>query len=339
VKSRSLRTRILIGTLFSMVGVVVAGHYFVQQLLLHGMPGLAHFLGLGSLGVFVLVVGLLLLRDGVSSVSNLRSRLAAVREGREQRVTGDYPTEIQPLVDDLNSLLHHRDEAVARAVAKAGDLAHGIKTPLAVLAREAERAEDAGHHELASTMRLQVERMQRQVDYHLAQARAAASSATLGVKTPVVESAEALARTLRRLHDGRGIAIDVAVPADHVVAVQRADLDEMLGNLLDNACRYARTRVQVSTRSTDATVAIVVDDDGPGLDESLREVVLKRGVRADEAGGGSGLGLAVVCDLASLYAGSIALDRADLGGLRARLVLPGTSSGAVLPSGLHVADT
>ncbi len=322
MKARSLRTRILVGTLLTMAGLVVAAHYSTALLLSHGMPGLAHAVGLGAFGFIILVFGLILLRGGVSSIVNLRARLVAVREGREHRVTGSYPIEVQPLVDDLNGLLDHRDDAVSRARAKAGDLAHGMKTPLAVLAQEADRADRAGHHDIAATVRQQVERMQRQVDYHLAQTRAAASAATLGVKTPVIESAEALARTLRRLHDGRSLAIDVGVSPDHFVNVQRPDLDEMLGNLLDNACRYARARVRITSAAVDRAIEIVVDDDGPGLEASMREAVLQRGVRAEDAGAGSGLGLAIVRELASLYGGSIGLERAESGGVRARLRLP-----------------
>jgi signal transduction histidine kinase len=165
--------------------------------------------------------------------------------------------------------------------------------------------------------------MRRQVDYHLAQARAAASGATPGARCAVADSAEPLARTLHRLHAERGVAIQVNVAPDHVFRGQREDLDEMLGNLLDNACKWARSRVTIASAACDNSVVITVDDDGPGLDGSMREAVLHRGVRADEAAPGSGLGLAIVRDLAELYGGSIALDASPLGGLRARLQLPG----------------
>ena len=229
---------------------------------------------------------------------------------------------MQPLVDDLNALIEHRERAVSRAVSKAGDLAHGLKTPLAVLAQEAERAETDGHHDLAATMSQQVERMRRQIDYHLAHARAAASGATPGVRCVVIASAEGLARTLLRLHAGRGIAIDVNVASDHCVRGQREDLDEMLGNLLDNACKWATSRVAVDASIDGASVVITVDDDGPGLAPSMREAVLQRGVRADQAAPGSGFGLAIVRDLAEVYGGSISLGAAPMGGLRARLQLP-----------------
>ncbi len=137
----------------------------------------------------------------------------------------------------------------------------------------------------------------------------------------VRESVDGLARTLQRLHADRGLTIAVEVPADLVVRTEREDLDEMLGNLIDNACKWARSRVVVSATSADGGVAITVDDDGPGLDVSMREAVLQRGVRADEAAPGSGIGLAIVRDLAELYRGSIALTHSPLGGLRALLRL------------------
>src|SRR6185436_19516309 len=137
----------------------------------------------------------------------------------------------------------------------------GLKTPLAVLAQEAERAQAAGQHELAAAIGHEVERMRRQIDYHLAQARAAAAGATPGARCVVHESADALARTLLRLHADRGLRIDVAAPANHVVRAEREDVDEMLGNLLDNACKWARTRVALESSSGDGHLVIAIDDD------------------------------------------------------------------------------
>jgi signal transduction histidine kinase len=194
-----------------------------------------------------------------------------------------------------------------------------------VLAQEAERADAAGHHELAETIGQQVDRMRRQVDYHLARARAAGAGATLGTWCPLLVSAEGLARTLQRLYAERGITIQVDVPPDLTVRVQREDLDEILGNLLDNACKWGRSQVAIAssqTGQTGAGVVVTVDDDGPGLAESMREAVLQRGVRADQTAPGSGFGLAIVRDLVELYGGSIALDRSPMGGVRARLEFP-----------------
>jgi signal transduction histidine kinase len=270
--------------------------------------------------------GLALVRAGLAPLDDMRRRLSDVRKGIHHELPGTYPTEVQPLVDDLNGLLDHRDRMVQRALAKAGDLAHGLKTPLAVLAREAEVAASRGQHDLANTMTQQVERMRRQIDYHLAHARAAASGATVGSRCSVSDSADALARTLLRLHAERGLAIDVQVPSDHSVRGQREDIEEMLGNLLDNACQWARSRVVITSSLHDSRVVVTVDDDGPGIEPSMREAVLQRGVRADEAAPGSGLGLAIVRDLAQLYGGSISLAEAPRGGLRARLELPAADS-------------
>jgi signal transduction histidine kinase len=266
--------------------------------------------------------GLLQVRRGLSPVNRLRARLSAVHDGRASRVEGRSPSEVQPLVDDLNDLLEQRERAIGRALAKAGDLAHGLKTPLALLAQDAERATAVAQHGLAASIDRQVERMRRQIEYHLAHARAAASGGVPGARCPVLESAEGLARTMRSLHAGRGIAIEADVPGAHAVRCQREDLDEMLGNLLDNACKWARSRVAIASSQGDGVIVITVDDDGPGLEPSRRSAVLRRGVRSDEAAAGSGLGLAIVNDLAELYGGSITLDASPLGGVRAALRLP-----------------
>jgi signal transduction histidine kinase len=261
-------------------------------------------------------------RGGLSTLDRLRSAIARVRDGSDRRIDGAYPAEVQPLVDELNAFLEYRDRTVARAISKAGDLAHGLKTPLAVLSQEAADAAAIGHHDLAAAIEHQIERMRRQVDYHLAQARAAASGATPGTRCVIVESVEGLRRTLERLNADRGVVIDVQVAPTHAARVQREDLDEMLGNLLENACKWADSRVQVSSRLDGDRVEILLEDNGPGIAEGLREEVLQRGVRADEASPGSGLGLAIVRDLAELYGGSIALQAASPRGLCARLTLP-----------------
>ncbi|MBI1876310.1 MAG: hypothetical protein HYS05_20790 [Acidobacteria bacterium] len=321
---RSLRLRLVLAFILWTAGLLAITNV-VATALAHRiplMPRVAHGSAISVVAVISMVAGLWQVRRGLSPFHQLRTRLSSVRDGCDHRVEGRYPAEVQPLVDDLNALLDHRERAVSRALAKAGDLAHGLKTPLAVLAQEAERAEAAGHHELAATISQQVERMRRQMDYHLAHARAAASGATPGARSPVLASADGLSRTLLRLYDGRGLRIDVIVSPEHHARVQREDLDEMLGNLLDNACKWARSRVTVASSQDESGVVIVVDDDGPGIDPSMRDLVLQRGVRGDQAAPGSGFGLAIVRDLAEVYGGSISLDSSPMGGLRARLHLP-----------------
>lgn len=266
--------------------------------------------------------GLFGARKSLTPFHRLRERLTAVRLGQDRRVDGVYPTEVQPLVDDLNGLLEDREKAVKRAFATAGDLAHGLKTPLALLAQEADHAAAAGNSELAESLAHQVERMSRQINYHLARARAAASGAAGASPCLVAPCADALVRTMNKIHACRTLDISSTIAPDARVRVQREDLDEMLGNLIDNACKWARTRIVLDTSTLDGIVVLTVDDDGPGLARDLRTVVLERGVRVDEAAPGSGLGLAIVRDLAELYGGSVALEDSPLGGLRARVSLP-----------------
>ena len=164
--------------------------------------------------------------------------------------------------------------------------------------------------------------MRRQIEFHLAHARAAGSGNMPGARCPVLPSVQGLTRTLLRIYVARGLAILVDVPRGHVIRGQQEDLEEMLGNLLDNACKWAKSRVKIQSTQEDGAVVMTVDDDGSGLAASMRDVVLQRGVRADEAAPGSGLGLAIVRDLVELYEGTFSLEDSPMGGLRARLRLP-----------------
>jgi signal transduction histidine kinase len=325
----SLRARIFIGAVFWMAALFIAAGMLLTHLMARNAaaPGVFHriFLHMDVLGVVIVIclgVGLLLVRRGLSSFDVLRERLSRIRDGRERRLEGEYPQEVIPLINDLNGLLDDRDRRVTRALTKAGDLAHGLKTPLAILNQHADRARAAGQVELAQAITQQVERMRRQVDYHLAQARASASGANSGARSHVMTSADALARTMMTLHAGRGLQADVEAPHDHFVRVQREDLEEMLGNLVDNACKWARSQVRIHSQAREGVIEISVDDDGPGLEPALRAKVLQRGVRVDEAAPGSGLGLAIVTDLVELYGGSVELTESPQRGLRAVLRLP-----------------
>jgi signal transduction histidine kinase len=328
--SFSLRGRLLLGTVLWTIGLVImASAALIFAIESHHRPSFAlvvHDVFTRPLvmlfAIVAMIGGFLQVRRGVSPINSLRKRLAGLHQGRDRRVDGTYPTEVQPLVNDLNALLDSREQAVRRALAKAGDLAHGLKTPLALLAHEADRAEAAGQTDMAAAITQQVDRMRRQIDYHIAHARAAAAGAAPGTLCSIAESAEGLARALRRLYADRGLSIEVRVPPNLSARVQREDLDEMIGNLLDNACKWGRSRVTVDAERAESCVEIQVDDDGRGLADEMRDVVLQRGVRADEAAPGSGLGLAIVRDLAEVYGGLIALESSPLGGLRARLRLP-----------------
>jgi signal transduction histidine kinase len=320
----TLRARLVVGSIFWAVGLMAAA-MVMGTVVLWGFPQLTrrvHHVAMFTFATICIITGYVQIRGGLQPVRALRQRLADIRDGRATRLVGEYPSEVAPVINELNALLDDREKRVAEAIAKAGDLAHGLKTPLAVLAKEAARAEAAGQTELAATLAQQVERMRRQIDYHLTHARAAAG-ATTSASTPVAASVDGLIRTMRRVHADRRITIDSAIHPAHVVRATRHDLDEMLGNLLDNACKWCRSSVVVGSTRAGSAIAITVDDDGAGIAPGLRERVLARGVRADEAAPGSGLGLAIVRDLTGLYRGSLTLGDSPQGGLRATLRLPG----------------
>ncbi|TWA63789.1 signal transduction histidine kinase [Azospirillum brasilense] len=275
------------------------------------------WLSLGALALALIAAAVVQVSVGLRPLVRLRAELAAVRAGRKKRFGGDAPREVQPLLDDLNALLDHSEEVVVRARLQAGNLAHALKTNLAVLANEAE-GEAAARR---------VAEMRRHIDHHMARARAAAARGLPGVATPVADSAGALARVMEKLQGGNGrVTVTVRVPREHVFAGEREDLDEMLGNLLDNAMKWAGSRVEVASRlEAGGMLAVVVEDDGPGLPADRRDAVLAPGVRLDESTPGSGLGLAVVRDVARLYGGDLRLGDSPLGGLRVELVLPAAS--------------
>jgi len=328
MRLHSLRWRIILGAILWTAGLLPVGHMlflFLTGRRHERFIGVFH-VGLSSillvLALIFLIAGFTQVRGGLLPFDQLRSRLSAVRAGQERRIEGTYPAEVQPLVNDLNLLLEQREKAVQRALAKAADLAHGLKTPLSVLAQEADQVEMEGHPETAATIHQQVERMRRQIDYQLMRARAVDTGGTPGAHCAVLESAAGLARALSRIYAARRLDLTVDVDPEHSIRAQREDLDEMLGNLLDNACKWAKSTVRVHSFREENKIHIFVDDDGPGLLPEMRDVVLQRGVRADEAAPGSGLGLAIVCDLVEAYGGSISLENSPLDGLRARLQLP-----------------
>jgi signal transduction histidine kinase len=326
----SLRARVFLGAFLWSLGLFLLSGLILTHYMLY-VPESAggfhsifvHYMIIVALAtVACMVIGLIQVRRGLASFNELRANLGGVREGRDARLGGEYPSEVQPLVNELNALLADREERVTRALTKAGDLAHGLKTPLTLLNQQAERAKGEGQPALAAAIMQQVDRMRRQVDYHLAHARASASGGDPTARCHVLTSADALARTMATIHAERHLTIDVQAPHDHFVRGRREDFEEMLGNLVDNACKWAKCCIEVRSTADNGHIVTTVDDDGPGLDPSLRESVLKRGVRADEAAPGSGLGLAIVADLVELYGGSIALGASPLGGLRVTLRLP-----------------
>jgi signal transduction histidine kinase len=267
---------------------------------------------------------------GLAPLRALRQALAAVHAGRSPRLEGHFPTEVQPLIDDFNRVLDRNAEVVVRARTQAGNLAHAIKTPLAAMAQAAASAQGGAEAaaELAPLVRGQVEVAQRHVDWHLARSRAAAAQALPGARATVAPVLAGLLRVMERVHAGRALAL-VCEPVDPACsfAGEVQDLQEMLGNVLDNACKWARHEVRVHAAAAPGAAArglhIVIEDDGPGIDPASRDAVMARGARLDESVPGSGLGLAIVQELAGLYGGSVALgSSAALGGLRVELALP-----------------
>jgi signal transduction histidine kinase len=291
-------------------------------------------LSLGVLAVLLLAAAWAQVRVGLAPLRSLQMALVDLREGRRQRLEGRFPTELDPLVNDFNAVLARNEQVVARARTQAGNLAHAIKTPLAVLAGAAAAVPREGAAaELARLVDEQVAQARRQVDCHLARSRAAAAAGVPGLRTPVAAVVAPLLRVMDRVHAARHLDLDDrTVLSPLCFAGESQDLQEMLGNLLDNACKWARTTVQVTVEtapdqvpeSASPQLVLVVEDDGPGLaDAAWRERALARGACADEQVPGSGLGLAIVDELARLYGGSVALDRSvALGGLRAVLTLP-----------------
>jgi signal transduction histidine kinase len=252
--------------------------------------------------------------------------LSAIRRGEAERIPGEYPQDIAPLAQDLNLLLDTNREILERARTQVGNLAHALKTPLSVIVNEVENTPD----EVAAKVREQAAVMRDQVNYYLDRARAAALAGTLGSITEVEPVIAGLTRTFAKIYRDRDLAIEVSIPPGTRFRGERQDLEEMVGNLIDNACKWASTRVAVAVevrREDDRSrLAVLVDDDGLGLPEESRTQVLKRGRRLDETKPGSGLGLSIVADLAALYRGSLTLGASPAGGLRAALDLPGDSA-------------
>lgn len=270
------------------------------------------------LGFGLIAAILLQVRIGLLPLKRVGKALARIRDGQARRLDGTFPTEVEPLATELNSLIQHSEEVVGRARTHVSNLAHFLKTPLSVLAAEA----DAQPGPLADTVKKQVFSMRRQVDHYLSRARAAGSLDVLGNRTQLEPVLSDLARVIGRIHAARGIVIDAECGDDIYFRGERQDLEEMLGNLIDNACKWARGRVRVRGVREGARLIVTVEDDGPGLSAAQRSQVGERGERLDESVPGSGLGLAIVRDISKLYGGLFALDASAMGGVLARLELP-----------------
>lgn len=275
-------------------------------------------LGLGLIAAILVQV-----KVGLLPLRQVSRGLAKIRDGEARRLDGKFPTEIAPLATELNSLIQHSEEVVGRARTHVSNLAHYLKTPLSVLAAEAEAHEkDAGAASLADMVKRQVFAMRRQVDHYLTRARAAGSLDVLGNRTQICQVMDDLARVIARIHAARGIVIDAECDEHLYFRGERQDLEEMLGNLIDNGCKWARMRVRVRCEKSGGRLVLTVEDDGPGLSAQQRTQVGERGERLDESVPGSGLGLAIVRDISKLYGGFFTLGESSMGGVLASLELP-----------------
>lgn len=266
---------------------------------------------------------------GLRPLQALQRGLQDVQQARTTRLQGAFPAEMQPLVDDFNAVLERNAEVVERARTQAGNLAHALKTPLSVLENATcapAPSDGAALAALAALVREQVQVARRHIDWHLARSRVAASAHLPGQRTALEPVVGGLVRVMNKVHAGRGVDITVALPdAPLFFAGEAQDLQEMLGNLLDNACKWAQSTVRLQAQvlgGQPSQMVVSVEDDGPGIGAAQRAQAVERGVRLDETVPGTGLGLAIVQDLAALYGGRLDLEPADLGGLRVVLVLP-----------------
>lgn len=278
--------------------------------------------------LFALGVGLVLttyfqVRYGLQPLRRIRVALFAIRSGRANSLRGAFADELQPLVDEMNALIGSNREILERSRTQVGNLAHALKTPLSVLRNEA-----ANHQgSFADKVVEQSDLMNDQVSLYLDRARFAAKRNVIGVATEAAPVVRSLARAMDQIHRDRNLEIDVSVPDGLYFRGERQDLEEMIGNLMDNACKWAGSKLRVIARpqvSEDGRrrIVVVIDDDGPGLDEADIERAMGRGERLDESTPGSGLGLSIVSELAQSYGGSISLGASPLGGLSCELELP-----------------
>ena len=276
-------------------------------------------LALVLLGLGVAAAVVLQVRVGLGPLFAMGREIAAVRQGKAQRLSRNYPAEIEPLAGELNALLDHNQQVVERQRTHVGNLAHALKTPISVMLAEAESAPGP----LAEVVARQAQAMREHVEHHLRRARAAARSPAAGQRTPVAEVLDELSRTLERIFHGK-VSIDWDAAEELQFGGERQDLLELAGNVMENACKWSRGRVRaMATETADPRrFRLTVEDDGPGLPPDQRDAMLKRGERLDENAPGSGLGLSIVDELARAYGGRLTLSDSPLGGLKVLLELP-----------------
>lgn len=274
---------------------------------------------LGILGGLLMLVAVLQVLVGLRPLRALQDSVLGIREGERTRIDGNFPSELQPLVEDFNRVLDRNDEVISRARTQAGNLAHAIKTPLTVMANAAVSQDP----DLAKVVAEQVTMARRQVDWHMSRSRAAAAAGRPGVSVSVSPVLASLVRVMGKVHAERDLTVLCDVQDDSLrFAGEEQDLQEIVGNVLDNACKWAGHRVRLRAWQEDGLLRIDVEDDGPGLDTEQQSAAFERGKRLDEQVAGYGLGLAIVRELVGLYEGRIDIGRAEAGGARVSLWLP-----------------
>ena len=280
------------------------------------------FAALGGLGAVLLLTVLGLVTFGMAPFSKLAQAMREVRAGAALSVEGKHPTEVQPLVAELNSLIKGQRDSLQRARAQAGNLAHALKSPLAIVADEAFQLDQRGDKVAGHVIADQCKSMQLHIDHHIARARAQAVSRLPGTQSNVAETVAGVVSALARLHINKEIQIEQKLDPAIRAAMDGQDLSELVANLIDNAFKYAKSRILVeATAMDDGVIRILVEDDGPGLPPQVREIVFSPGIRLDETRPGTGLGLSIVRDLVELYQGEVELGTSSSGGLSAVLRL------------------
>lgn len=280
------------------------------------------FYALLGFAIAMSLLGIAQITYSLKPLERLKLAIADVRTGKESRMAGSYPSEISPLVSDLNHVLDANVEMVRSARVQAANLAHGLRTPLAIMMDEAQQIAERGEKESAEVLLNGCEQMLRYVEYYTARARTAALARIPGQSTSLRKTVEPIVTAMRRLHKGKKIAICLGDFPDILLPCDSVDLEEMTSNLIDNACKWASSRVMISWEEDRQWALLYVDDDGPGLPPEEYISVFEIGERLDAAKPGSGLGLPIVKDLATLYQGRVTLSKSPLGGLRAELAIP-----------------
>ncbi len=287
-----------------------------------------------SIALTLLGLGLVLatffqVKFGLRPLRAIEKGLTSIRSGEAENLTGEFPAEIEPLQKELNALIQSNRNVVERARTHVGNLAHALKTPLSVITNEA----NVNDPNFSRKVLEQAVTMREQIDHHLDRARMAARVGVISSVTEVNPVLQSLTHALQRIYEEKGIELQVSCPPGAKFQGEKHDLEEMLGNLLDNACKWANSRIALVVKLSGESdkkalrydqLMIFVDDDGPGLEMNKREEAIIRGLRLDESKPGTGLGLSIVAELSHLYKGSFKLDESPLGGVRAELILPAT---------------